>query len=148
MYMQNFLWDTCVSFNGEPKDLNIWLWVSVYPNSPLWIHPSFAKIVQRFDRNHSSFMWDKRLMFPSLDYIGLGHFSKYCLNLMCIAVADSAFPVVGRQPHMECANLLFGKKFGKDCMKMKGIGPRGGHESLAPLPPTWIRQYTDVRSTF
>ena len=39
---------------------------------------------------------------------------------------------------MGCANFrgrcvnLFGKSFVENCMKMKEIGPRGGHASLAP----------------
>ena len=42
------------------------------------------------------------------------------------AVVDPGFPRGGRQPLSLSENLLFGKVFTKNCMKMKEIGPRGG----------------------
>ena len=42
----------------------------------------------------------------------------------------------GRQPPGECPNILFGKSFAENCIKMNEIGPRGGLTSLAlPLDP-------------
>ena len=41
-------------------------------------------------------------------------------------VVDPGFPRGGRQPLSLSENLLFGKVFARNCMKMKEIGPRGG----------------------
>ena len=40
----------------------------------------------------------------------------------------------GANLHGGGANLLFGQIFGKNYMKMKEFGSRGGHMSLAPSP--------------
>ena len=39
-------------------------------------------------------------------------------------VADSGFPRTGASALKESANLLFGKCFAENCIKMKEIGPR------------------------
>ena len=59
-----------------------------------------------------------------------------------LAVADPEFPRGGgANPQGGGANLLFGQKFPKNCMKMKEFGPRGGWgASLAPpLDPPMTR---------
>ena len=54
-------------------------------------------------------------------------------------MTDPGFPRGGgANPLSGGANLLFGQKFPKNCMKMKEFGP-GGHASLAPpLDPPMI----------
>ena len=53
-------------------------------------------------------------------------------------IAVSNISGASRISMMGCANFrgrcvnLFGKSFVENCMKMKEIGPRGGHASLAP----------------
>ena len=47
----------------------------------------------------------------------------------------------GANPREDYANLLFGKIFAENCMKMKEFGPRGG---LRPWLPTWIRHCSNL----
>ena len=51
---------------------------------------------------------------------------------MC-PVADHGFP-------RRSANILFGNFFGRNCMKMKEIGPKGDASVAPPKgPPLWVR---------
>ena len=49
-------------------------------------------------------------------------------------MADALFPRMGGNPRWESANLLFGKTFAINCMKMKEIGPRWA--ARIPITPT------------
>ena len=43
-----------------------------------------------------------------------------------LAVADPGFPDVATHPRGGGVNLLFGKTFAENCVKLKEIGPLGG----------------------
>ena len=59
-----------------------------------------------------------------------GNYLLYFIFKMVSPVADPEFPRGGG------ANLLFGQKFPKNCIKMKEFGPGGGARVPdAPLPP-------------
>ena len=54
--------------------------------------------------------------------------------ICCPSVADPGFPRGGgANPQGGGTNLLFGKKFPENCMKMKEFGP-GGRMFLVPTP--------------
>ena len=54
-------------------------------------------------------------------------------KLNFFSVADLGFPRRGANPRGRGKNLLFGKIFAKNCIKMKEFGPRGRARPWLPL---------------
>ena len=59
------------------------------------------------------------------------------VNSFVVVVADPGYPDGGTNQRGEGANLLFGKFFKENCMKIKEIGPRevGAHFPRVPRDP-------------
>ena len=92
----------------------------------------------------SQFILPKFLTFPFFIQVIISRFESlftYCWLVRVSVVIErgahssggSRIPQRrGRQPPRWGANVWFGQKIPKNCMKMKEFGPRGGGASLAP----------------